>query len=296
MGHQLWTSPITGYRRKGTRLAELREVIDAGITARAILEPLQSCAMDAPACEIAQILRDREFDVAGVHAAPGEPVTAFVELSKLTGGAIREHMTPMTARELISDTTPIPTLLSVLRDRQRVFVLIGPDVKGLVTRSDLNKPPFRIYLFGIISLLEMHLSFWVRQRYDDMGVRSRMTPKRVAAAERLEGERSARGEETDLIDCLQMCDKRDLLLKVPEVCEALGLVPAKKARARLKDVESLRNLLAHNQADLTTGSSWEEVIDHVEWIELVVHKSDEHVEANAKTLAAAGRSDIWSAA
>lgn len=43
MGYELWTSPITGYRRKGTRFSELRAVIGAGVQARSIFEPLQCC-------------------------------------------------------------------------------------------------------------------------------------------------------------------------------------------------------------------------------------------------------------
>jgi hypothetical protein len=56
MGFQLWTSPVTGYRRAGTRLRELRHLFEDGITARAILEPLQCCHAGADALTMAQIL------------------------------------------------------------------------------------------------------------------------------------------------------------------------------------------------------------------------------------------------
>ena len=66
MGYQLWTSPITGYRRRGTRLAELHAVLGSQITARVIFEPLQSCPANAPAWEMFRALGQRDFDVAGV--------------------------------------------------------------------------------------------------------------------------------------------------------------------------------------------------------------------------------------
>jgi hypothetical protein len=59
VGYELWTSPITGYRRRGTRLSEIRALVSAGIQARAILEPLQSCSVDAPADEMRRILDQR---------------------------------------------------------------------------------------------------------------------------------------------------------------------------------------------------------------------------------------------
>lgn len=39
--------------------------------------------------------------------------------------------------------------------------------KGIVTFADLNKPPVRVYLFGLVSLLEVHLRFWIRTAYSD---------------------------------------------------------------------------------------------------------------------------------
>jgi len=56
MGDRLWMSPATGYRRRGTRLVELRAVLGAGITARTVLEPLQSWPSDANAEERARVL------------------------------------------------------------------------------------------------------------------------------------------------------------------------------------------------------------------------------------------------
>ena len=78
MGNELWASPITGYRRRGTRLRELRKIIGSRIIARVLYEPLQSCPADAPAWEMLKILKKRDFDVAGVKIAQAQPVIGFV--------------------------------------------------------------------------------------------------------------------------------------------------------------------------------------------------------------------------
>src|SRR5688572_29888621 len=128
MGHELWTSPITGYRRRGTRLAELRSLLGSGIAAHAILEPLQSCPAEALASEMAQALAQRDFDIAGVQSERTSPVIGYVARESLKNGVVRDHLRPLTADLLISDSTPLPTLLSVLKGRPHGFVLIGPHV------------------------------------------------------------------------------------------------------------------------------------------------------------------------
>lgn len=85
MGNELWTSPITGYRRKGTRLSELRSVLGARIDARAILEPIQCCPANALATEMRDLLGRRGFDVAGVMNDPTGPVIRICHRKRTFG-------------------------------------------------------------------------------------------------------------------------------------------------------------------------------------------------------------------
>jgi len=73
-------------------LSELRKLFDDGITSRAILEPLQSCPADAPSSEMSQILRDRDFDVAGVKEREDGPVIGFLQRESLQDGSVRQHL------------------------------------------------------------------------------------------------------------------------------------------------------------------------------------------------------------
>jgi hypothetical protein len=284
MGYQLWTSPITGYRRKGTRLSDLRSVLGAGIVARTILEPLQCCSSEASAHEIEGILNERGFDVAGVQAVQNGPVIGFVVRGALGGGSVKEHTSPMSAEHLISDATPLGDLLTVLRAKERVFVLVGSEVKGIITRADLNKPPVRVYLFGLMSLLEMHLRFWVRRFYGEDSWKQKLKKDRLEAANKLQVKRRGRNEEITLLDCLQFCDKRDLLLASSDLRAKLGLDSKKQAERLLKKAEDIRNRLAHSQQDLVQGSSWQVLIELIETVEDLVHRSDDAVEREAKSV------------
>jgi hypothetical protein len=296
MGYQLWTSPITGYRRKGTRLNELRSLFATGITSRAFLEPLRSCPADAPAGEMANILRARDFDVAGVQSSEEGPVIGFVHRNALQQGYVRDYLQLMTAEHLISDGTPLASLLSILKARESVFVLVGLHVRGIVTRADLNKPLVRVYLFGLISLLEMHLGFWVRDAYPDETWKSKLARKRLEKAEKLQRDRRSRNQQMNLLDCLQFCDKRDLVLARMDILGDLGLGSRLEGKSLLERTENLRNLLAHRHLDLTEGSSWIEVIEVVEKVEAVVDNYDDLVEGKAMQSAIAGLDALWGSA
>ena len=293
MGHQLWISPITGYRRKGTRLAELRDLLGAGITARAILEPLQCCPEEAPAIEMASVLQRRDFDVAGVKPVQGEAVTGFVAREELKDGAVKDHAQPITSELLISDSTPLPLLLSELKKREHTFVLIGSEVRGIVTRADLNKPPARVYLFGLISLLEMHLAFWVRVAYPEESWFGELRAARQEKALQLHEERCNRNLETTLLECLQFCDKRDLVLARKELREKLALGGRTAAGRMLTRSEDLRNVIAHSQQYLARDSSWRETIDLVEWVERVVSLSDDYIERRVAEPSIRANDGLW---
>ena len=62
-----------------------------------------------------------------------------------------------------------------------------------------------------------------------------------------------------LTDCLQIADKRDLLLSVPHCSTLLGFDSNNKATKFFGKVEAIRDRLVHAN-DLVAGSSWEEVL------------------------------------
>lgn len=281
MGYQLWTSPLTGYRRKGTRLAELRALIQVGITARAILEPLVCCPAEAPAPAMAVWLDELGFDAAGVKAAEEATVVGFVLREDLEDGFVKDYVRTLDSDLLIADSTPLSGVLVALRNAQSYFVLLERTVEGIVTRADLNKPPVRTYLFGLISLLEMHLAAWVRVTYQDESWRAAISSERLRDAEIVKAQRATKDEDPLLLDCLQFCDRRDLVLRNRALREKLGLTPKIKSSDLLKQAEKLRNLLAHSGYDLAEGSSWEERIDLIHWVEDLLERSDDLIEKDA---------------
>jgi hypothetical protein len=105
----------------------------------------------------------------------------------------------------------------------------------------------------------MNLLRLVRNYYAQDSWQQALKPERLQAAQKLWRESQARNEATELLDYLQFCDKRDLVLQHPELFEQLGLKSRRFAERFFKNAEQLRNRLAHAQ-DLVNGSSWTELI------------------------------------
>ena len=96
-----------------------------------------------------------------------------------------------------------------------------------------------------------------------------------------------------MIDCLQFCDKCDLLVSREDRRSALGLGSKGEAATWLKTAEKLRDTLAHSHYDLVQGTSWEDLLGLVEWMEKVIQASDGCVEKQAQKRAQNGVGELW---
>ena len=243
---------------------DLRDVFGRDINAMHILEQLQSCHAEESAAAVRQRMEKLDFDVMGTEDK-GE-VDGYVERSSLGTGACRTYKRKFVSSELIEESTPLIDVFSALRDAPRKFVTHRNKVTGIVTRGDLQKAPVRMWLFALITLLEMHLLRVIRSKYPADSWTIHLSEGRIAYAQRLFALRKKRNEAIDLADCLQFCDKRQLVLKIPEIRESTRKQWGESAGNLLESAEKLRDKLCHAQ-DIVVGSTWQEVIDLVKNIE-----------------------------
>lgn len=116
----------------------------------------------------------------------------------------------------------------------------------------------RMFLFGLITLSEILLTEVIRHRYPDDSWQDRVSEQRLDKAKKLRAERVRRGQNPDLIDCLQYGDKGSILSYDEEVRQAVGWESRNAAREAIKELESLRNNLAHVQEIIPTG--WKRIV------------------------------------
>ena len=243
------------------------------ITVKYVSEQLYSCEANDDAVIVREYLKgDLDFDIIGVEE--GGKVCGYVERSTLTIGSCKNYWKPFQPSELVAESITLMDVLSALHDRPRIFVLgQNREVIEIVTRGDLQKAPVRLWLFGLATILEMHLLRLISTYYANDSWRDYLSKKRLKTTENRLTERRQRNEAINLADCLQLCDKRKLILKIPTIIEQIknkyGQSGLKNIKNQLKLAEELRDKVAHAQ-DIVTGSTWPEVIDSVRNIEQLI--------------------------
>lgn len=249
-------------------LGDLRRLFTRTITLRDIAEPLVSFDHIQSADEVLAFMQSREFDVVGVreHGV----VVGLALRSALKGGTVGDHRQPFSLVDVLADTEPLHSAFDALRDRRHLFVTVLGHVGGIVTRGDLQKAPVRLWLFGLVSLLEMQLLRVIRERFPGESWGALLSEDRVQSASRLFAERQRRNEGNDLSDCLQLGDKAAILMKDPELFALSGFASKRSLESFFKEVGMIRNALAHAN-DILAGR-WPALVDLVSQLESLLER------------------------
>ncbi len=131
-------------------------------------------------------------------------------------------------------------------------------VGGIITLSDLQKPPVRMWLFGIITLVEMRMGRLVEQLCAGETWRNFLSEGRLQKAETLLEERRRRSQNLRLIDCLQFSDKAQIIARNESIRRLTRFTSRRQVEEACKALESLRNNLAHAQDIL--ANDWDIVV------------------------------------
>ena len=216
----------------------------AAFAARDIQEPLISFDMES----LPGLLRR----IAAGPPAPGVGIrTDGVVTGYLTTEDLSDEKTkqirPIDPRQTVELEASLADVIHVLTHFTFCFVTIDGAVIGVIGRGDIEKPVVRMWLFGIIILIEMLVVNLIRKAWPDGRWVSLVSEGRLEKAKKLQEERVRRGFDADLVDCLQFSDKLQIVFHEPSFVENAGFPSASAAKRAMKDLESLRNDLAHGQ-------------------------------------------------
>ncbi|MDJ0975210.1 MAG: hypothetical protein QNJ98_12170 [Planctomycetota bacterium] len=237
----------------------LKKLFTEGFSVMDLAEPLVSFDADRPAADVRAFLEARDFDVAGVRV--GGLVGGYVERADLEGGTCLEHLKAFGADDVLAESTPMLETLRAVDSRGACFVGAVDQVGWIVTKSDFEKPALRMWLFGMITIVESKLTEEIRKRFEGDAWKAQISEGRRGHVERIAEERRRRGHMVEEIDCLQFGDKVHIVLRLEKVREQMGLPSREAGQRAFRRVESLRNDLAHGQALLT--NAWDTILDLV---------------------------------
>ena len=174
-------------------------------------------------------------------------------------GVIRGYVTreePLREQEILPgqilpENASFSEVILTLSRHDLCFVRLLDAIAGVIVKDDIQHPYMRMWLFGIVTMLEMETGPMIERFWPDETWKSLVSPGRLNKAETMLEERSRRKQQSTLLACLQFSDKMQILLENEDFYQMFGFSSRKAALKICKDFESLRNNLAHAQ-DIVT--------------------------------------------
>ncbi|KAA0255380.1 MAG: hypothetical protein EDX89_06140 [Acidobacteria bacterium] len=231
-----------------------------------VAEPLPSFDAGAPAAEVEAFLRSRGLALVGVRE--DGLVAGFAERDDLRDGRLSDHVRRFGPDDLVPSTASLSETIRSLDVNGRCFVSVLGRVGANVTFRDLEKPPVRMWLFGMITIFEMFVTGRIRDRLPGDAWVRHVSPARLARARALQEERRRRGRDADLLECVQLADKAAVLVRAPGVAPELDLGSRRQAEEAYQRIQALRNALAHTQREIVS-TDWQLVVRMADRVEQI---------------------------
>jgi len=243
--------------------------LERAFTAQDIAEPLISFDCNNAVSEILKAMTVAQIEVAGLHKEGS--LCGYVEAANLREETCEASRRDFVSSQVVRSESPLGEVIEVLTRHDSCFVSELEIVVGVISRIDLHKPTARMWLFGIITAAELEFTERIRQKWPSESWSGLLSQQRIEKARQLFAERERRREKCHLIDCLQLADKVEILVSDPAVLAALDIPTPSAARRAGKQIESLRNSLAHAQSFV--HQDWPQIVRLARRIHNMVEES-----------------------
>jgi hypothetical protein len=234
----------------------IRRVFLEGFTASDVARPLHSFDAEASAEQVGSVMQELAIDVAGVRTAG--LVTGFVERESLTVGSCASSARLLEIPLLVEGTLPLAPLVLRLKEQPRLFVTVFGQPSGVVTCWEMQSPAGRMWLFGMISLIELGFGRMIERHCPGNAWQRFLSAGRMEKAQELLADRRRRNQQISLADCLQFADKTTIIARNEELRRLTRFSSRKEIETVGKRLERLRNNLAHSQDVIT--SDWDTIV------------------------------------
>jgi hypothetical protein len=233
-------------------------LFNQAFVAEDIAEPLKSFDGTRQVDDVISLMDLQKIEIAGVRQ--GGSVVATVRRNDLheMEGALTPYTRVISRDQIVNGDCPLSEVGTVLSRHEYCFVAILDSIGGVITRNEFEKPVVRMWLFGMITIIEMAVTQTIRNLWPDDSWTELVSKSRLQQARKLYDERQRRQQHSELLDCLQLGDKGKILISDPEQLALLDFPSQSTAKKIIKDVESLRNNLAHGQSIVV--NDWAQIL------------------------------------
>ncbi len=236
------------------------------LTVHDIAEPLPSFDSETPADHVRAALERHNLQIAGVREDGF--IAGYLVIDELGEGPCAQYCHPIQEAKILSGNAHLSELVVALDQVPYFFVNFLGEISDIVTRADLDDPPVRMWLFGLITLIEMRFLTLIKRRFPDDGWQQYLSNNRLEKAAVLQQERQRRKQDPQLLECLQFSDKAQIVIRDEQLRQQIGFQYRRQAEQAIKNLEKLRNNLAHAQDIVSLD--WQTIVNLSENLEAVI--------------------------
>ncbi len=218
-------------------------------SAQHLAESIRSFDASRPCKEVQAMMELHQLDV--VCLREQGVIVGYARHDDLVGAVCRDNMRSFRDGQVIAGDSPFSNVIHVLTLHEYGFISVLGEIAGYFSREDINKPIARMWLFGIITFIEIDALKVIELNFPDGSWQSALTEERLQRAKELQAERIRRGQHCSLLDCIQMSDKGKIIISTDATMKMMGLESRRSAKKVIREMESLRNNLAHAQDVVT---------------------------------------------
>ena len=247
-----------------TSLKSFRELFEQSIPVVHLAEPLVSFDDEEDPSRVVAEAREKGYDVVGYRR--NGKVIGTVEIAKIGDRSPKDAMVEIGENDVIKAECSMVEVYRKIKGRTYLLVSNGDTIQDIITLGDLQKMPSRIWLFGIVSLAEMHAVRILKIA----GPAPEEWPRKIGKTQYEKCKKSYDRLKKDkldmsLADSLQIKDEFDLLSSNPSLFEKLGFTSKSSTRSLGEKLVALRNSLAHSHP--IVGKVFNGLADLVDQIE-----------------------------
>ena len=219
--------------------------------------PLETCDVSKDAEAVLADSRFRDFTC--IPARRNGQVVGVLERSETpVQGTVEQCMRPLDGSMLISAGASLTKLIPLLEQSSYRLVVTEHGIEGIVTRSDLQKLPVRLYAFALITHLETVMAAIIQKMIaNDQEWKALLSENRQAKIEEKRQQLRSTDSDLPLLELTDFCDKRDILAKLLRSHQGFSRRAFEKD---LKDIENLRNTVAHAASYADDGQGGQDFI------------------------------------